>query len=980
MKLQTYYTSMIKVQHPSDSIKQKNTRSAWRCKVKKVAFLAFISLLLPLLVACKGTLEVGVEKTPTPRLESALGRLAYVQGGDIWVRDLDFPNSAPRRLTTDGRNSSPRWSPSGKWLSYHKEQALWVMRNDGSGAWSLVAPKYPIEAAWSPIGDRLAYITAQGGLFIVEADGMAKTMLIPDASPGQPEGVERFAWRPDGQWLACQIVQRADFSGEKPPIRQVLRIMKADGSESVDLYIEADPMETNIQLTGWSGDGLYILFWRGPASASLQADGVPLMSIPANGGKAQVIATEVVLTYFDFVAPQPLTSRLAVVVGSGRESWTQKRLLLVDANGQSPLLVDGGQAVAAPAWSPDGQQVAYVGILTKDGMAGGEEARKSLWERRIWLVGADGTGKRQLTYDPRYRDERPLWSADGECILFARIQDEGASLWLMDKDGSSLQQVVEELTPAPDWFSYYGYIQWEYLFDWWTGLTQISKMPIALPTCASPPTSSTPVVAYPSWKKYTSQVFRVSLQYPPGWQQIPGYEEKYGGEEGFFALSAIDGEGLTIDEVYQLESEHHLKPYGSQPDIERLQVQGQEARLIWPSEDQAKNMKGQTALIVQYPQPVEISGHVYRYFVLWADKDHMRQFTETLYFVLPAASESRLLYLQNGVLFKYDDNGEHLLAQLPEDADHLTLGPYYLAYTQGSQIKTLSLTEGTKHTLLDLGQRSGQDFNLCWSNDGLALAYTAAWDDPDGSRKVELGIIDGYEHRVVDILVAQPSGVRLPLTPTPPMPPEPGFANLRILVFDQAKGRLAVTQVGSQERYSSIWFYDLRTGRCVETIALATDIQEVGLSPDMTWLSLASVGKLQLCPLGTNAPPVEIELPANTHARWLAWSPSSQRLIYLLYEGATPSLDVSPSLSLWVWQVRTGQSHQLTTAVSPEGTLHGWTADEKAAILEMLDGISRKRVVSLVDVVTGQTTSFPLPEGSQPVGWIGNAYTIAGFD
>ncbi|MBC7233135.1 MAG: PD40 domain-containing protein [Chloroflexi bacterium] len=375
--------------------------------MKRIVFLALLSLLLSLFIACRGTLEVGVEKTPSPRLESALGQLAYVQGGDIWVRDLrDFPYNEPRRLTTDGRNASPRWSPSGQWLSFHKEQALWMMRADGSGAWSLVAPKYPIEAAWSPIEDRLAYVTAQGGLLIVKADGTAQIPLIPDATPGQPGGVERFAWRPDGQWLVCQMVQWADLSEEKPPIRQVLRIVRADGSESADLYAETDPMATSMQLAGWSGDGMYILFWRGPASASLQADGVPLMSILASGGNPQAIAAEPVLMYADFVTPQPSTSRLAVVLGSGRESWAQKRLVFVDADAQSPTSLDGGQAIAAPAWSPDGQQIAYVGIAAREGVAGGEGAKAALNERHIWVVGADGTGQRQLTNDPQYRDER----------------------------------------------------------------------------------------------------------------------------------------------------------------------------------------------------------------------------------------------------------------------------------------------------------------------------------------------------------------------------------------------------------------------------------------------------------------------------------------------------------------------------------------------------------------------------------------------
>ena len=82
----------------------------------------------------------------------------------------------------------------------------------------------------------------------------------------------------------------------------------------------------------------------------------------------------------------------------------------------------------------------------------------------------DGSDARSLTQDAEYRDERPLWSADGARILFARLQRDGAaSLWTVAPGGGAAERVVHELSPAPDWFGYYGHIDWDDLFDWWRG-------------------------------------------------------------------------------------------------------------------------------------------------------------------------------------------------------------------------------------------------------------------------------------------------------------------------------------------------------------------------------------------------------------------------------------------------------------------------------------------------------------------------------
>ncbi len=142
-------------------------------------------------------------------------------------------------------------------------------------------------------------------------------------------------------------------------------------------------------------------------------------------------------------------------------------------------------------------------------------------------------------------------------------------------------------------------------------------------------------VSVAHWQTYSNPYFGITLKYPANWQPVPGYGEpesgeKYAGTDGFFMINAMDGE--SIDSVAAAEAYHKLQTYGSQPTIESLHVQGQEARLILPSADQPAGMDGQSALIVRYPQPVEIGGHVYPFFVLYADQDHVRAIGETLRF------------------------------------------------------------------------------------------------------------------------------------------------------------------------------------------------------------------------------------------------------------------------------------------------------------------------------------------------------------
>jgi len=137
---------------------------------------------------------------------------------------------------------------------------------------------------------------------------------------------------------------------------------------------------------------------------------------------------------------------------------------------------------------------------------------------------------------------------------------------------------------------------------------------------------------------YVNPIFQISFSYPSSWKADPSYKltgsiyTAYKGSDGFFSVNAAGNDGLFLDDMVRNEINKATRPYGSNPSIKNIQIDGQEARIIFPSADQPKELNNQAELVVNYPRALSISGINYSLFVLYADKDHVEKIANTLKF------------------------------------------------------------------------------------------------------------------------------------------------------------------------------------------------------------------------------------------------------------------------------------------------------------------------------------------------------------
>ena len=278
--------------------------------------------------------------------------------GNLWIVDASGKNH--RKLNAgDGGESSARWSPSGDRIAF--------VASGGEGEGS------EIFVHWRETGHsaRLTQLPRSPSNLSWSPDGkhLAFTMLVPEAPPTlvkPPEKPKDAEWAPPPR-VITRVRHEADGRGHLETGYTQIFVLPADGG--TPRAVTSGSFHHRSSLT-WSPDGKTLYF-----SANRNPD-------------------------WEY---QPIESEIYSVPVDGSTPPTA----LTERNGPD----------RAPAVSPDGRHIAYLGF---------EDTVQTYRTTNLYVMDASGDNVRQLAKDLDRSLAAPTWHPSGEAIL-VRYADHGTT-------------------------------------------------------------------------------------------------------------------------------------------------------------------------------------------------------------------------------------------------------------------------------------------------------------------------------------------------------------------------------------------------------------------------------------------------------------------------------------------------------------------------------------------------------------------------
>lgn len=266
---------------------------------------------------------------------------------------------------------------------------------------------------------------------LVAALTVIALLLIPARAQGQRAAVSQ----------AYQLTHTAKYDPSPSPDgkrmvyitavegKEQLFIMNVDGTGAVQLtHDDADHEDP-----AWSPDGKRIAF-------VYMKDKLAIISLMnADGSGMEHLTPESTRAIHPNWSPDSSKLLYCTDDDLAPPRKNDSDILVIDINTRRIRTLITGGVNTYPAWSPDGQRIAFRRML-------GE------MNSEVFIANADGTGARNLTNHPAF-DGWPAWSPDGTRIAFASNRNSSYQIFIMNPDGADVRLLAntEGRATAPQW-------------------------------------------------------------------------------------------------------------------------------------------------------------------------------------------------------------------------------------------------------------------------------------------------------------------------------------------------------------------------------------------------------------------------------------------------------------------------------------------------------------------------------------------------
>ncbi len=352
--------------------------------------------------------------------------VAYVlpedEGKSLWVRQVGTASNIRVLPPVKSEFWGVTFSPDGAYLYYNlfagDNPDLYLYRVPSLGGLAqripnIIAPAFTL----SPDGRRIAYTTSYSArgktyLSVSNADGSNGREVAERQQPSNYEVLGQvISWSPKGDILACVVDNFA-------PDAHYSSIMGVGVDTGVERQLSSERWY-NVSSLQWLKDGSG-LFMVGSESPLLPTQ-VWFLSYPS--GSARKITNDLseygwlgIASDGQTLVSVQSTSVNSLWVGEKDAGMTDFREVISETGRLSPSV-----------WMLDGK------IVFRSNADGGSN---------LWLMEADGNGRRQLTTDAQVSHRGLCASPDGKHVVFVSWREGKQHLWRLDLDDGSLTRLT----------------------------------------------------------------------------------------------------------------------------------------------------------------------------------------------------------------------------------------------------------------------------------------------------------------------------------------------------------------------------------------------------------------------------------------------------------------------------------------------------------------------------------------------------------